>query len=94
MSFDEFSEFMKCIDVTNIQWVVEWWHISSMVNCNFKDSCVPLVGLLVTLTTLHFGLQGNLVIIKELLVMMVRSIPWHLLIGSWEESVSLGRKGG
>ena len=45
MSFDEFSEFMKCIDVTNIQWVVEWWHISSMVNCNFKDSCVPLVGL-------------------------------------------------
>ena len=94
MSFDEFSEFMKCIDVTNIQWVVEWWHISSIVNYNFKDSCVPLVGLRCYSYHSTFRIQGNLVIIKELLVMMVRSIPWHLLIRSWEESVSIGHKGG
>ena len=36
---------MKHIDVTNIQWVVEWWCISSMVNRSFKDNYVPLVGL-------------------------------------------------
>jgi len=36
---------MKRIDVTDIQWIVEWWHISSMVNRVFKNNCVPLVGL-------------------------------------------------
>ena len=36
---------MKRIDVTDIQWVVEWWRISSMVHCSFMDNCVPLVGL-------------------------------------------------
>ena len=36
---------MKCIDVTNIQWVLEWWCISGMVNRIFKDNYVPLVGL-------------------------------------------------
>ena len=36
---------MKRIDVTDIQWVVEWWRISAMFNCVFKDKCVPLVGL-------------------------------------------------
>ena len=46
MSFDEFSEFMKCIDVTNIQWVVEWWRILGMANRVFKDNYVSLVGLL------------------------------------------------
>ena len=45
MSFYEFTEFMKRNDVTDIQWVVEWWRISSMVNYSFKDNCVPLVGL-------------------------------------------------
>ena len=34
---------MKHIDVTNIQWVVECWHISTMVNRSFKDNYVPLV---------------------------------------------------
>ena len=45
MSFDEFTEFMKHIDVIDIQWVVEWWRILSMVNRSFKDNCVLLVGL-------------------------------------------------
>ena len=36
---------MKHIDVSDIQWVVEWWRITTMVNCIFKDNCVPLVGL-------------------------------------------------
>ena len=45
MSFYEFTKFMKRNDVTDIQWVVEWWRISSMVNYSFKDNCVPLVGL-------------------------------------------------
>ena len=45
MSFDEFTEFMKHIDVTDIQWVVEWWHILGMANRVFKDNYVSLVGL-------------------------------------------------
>ena len=45
MSFDEFTEFMKHIDVIDIQWVVEWWHILGMASCVFKDSYVSLVGL-------------------------------------------------
>ena len=45
MSFKEFIEFMKRIDATNIQWVVEWWRISSMAHRSLKENCVPLVGL-------------------------------------------------
>ena len=45
MDLDEFTEFMKHIKVLDIQWVVDWWRISSMVNHSFKDNCVPLVGL-------------------------------------------------
>ena len=52
------------------------------------------LGSVVALTTLHVAFQGNLVTVKGLLVMMVQSIPWHLLIGSWAESVSFGHDGG
>ena len=45
MSFEEFIEFMEHIDATDIQWVVEWWHISSMAHHSLKDNCVPLVRL-------------------------------------------------
>ena len=45
MSFKEFIEFMKRIDATDIQWVVEWWRISSMAHRSLKENCVPLVGL-------------------------------------------------
>ena len=45
MSFEEFTELMEHIDATDIQWVVEWWHISIMVQRSFKDNHVPLVGL-------------------------------------------------
>jgi len=38
-------EFMGHIKETDIQYVVEWWHISSMVHHCYKDYCVPLVGL-------------------------------------------------
>ena len=44
MSLNEFTEFMECIRVANVQWVVEWWRISSMVHHSLKDNCVPLVG--------------------------------------------------
>ena len=45
MNLDEFTEFMKHIEVSDIQWVVDWWRISSMVNHSFKDNYVPLVEL-------------------------------------------------
>ena len=45
MSLDEFTEFMKHVEVSNIQWVVDWWRILGMVSHSFKDNCVPLVGL-------------------------------------------------
>ena len=44
LSLDEFIKFMKSIEVSDIQWVVDWWRISGMVNCNFKDNYSPLVG--------------------------------------------------
>ena len=45
MDFDEFNEFLKHLSLLRIQWVVEWWCITAMVNRVFKDNCVPLVGL-------------------------------------------------
>ena len=36
---------MGYLKETNIQWVVEWWHVSSMVHSCCKDCCVTLVGL-------------------------------------------------
>ena len=45
MSFEAYMELMGRIKETDIQWVVEWWHISSMVHRCYKDYCVPLVGL-------------------------------------------------
>ena len=38
-------ELMGHLKETDIQRVVEWWHISSMVHSYFNDRCVPLVGL-------------------------------------------------
>ena len=38
-------ECMGYLKETDIQWVVEWWHISSMVHSCCKDYCVTLVGL-------------------------------------------------
>ena len=55
MNFDDFTKFMKCIDVSDIQWVVEWWHILGTINCSFKDNYIPL--------------QGSLVTVKDLLAM-------------------------
>jgi len=45
MNLDEFTEFMKHIEVSDIQWVVDWLRISGMVNYDFKGNCVPLVRL-------------------------------------------------
>ena len=36
---------MEHINAADIQWVVEWWRISSMAHRSLKDNCVPLVGL-------------------------------------------------
>ena len=41
----EFTEFLKRLSPLGVQWVVEWGCITDMVNCGFKDNCVPLVGL-------------------------------------------------
>ena len=45
MGFEAYMELMGHLMKTNIQWVVEWWHISSMVHSYYKDHCVTLVGL-------------------------------------------------
>ena len=34
-----------CLSPLGIQWVVEWWRITDMVNRGFKDNCVPLFEL-------------------------------------------------
>ena len=41
----EFTQFLKHLTPLGIQWVVEWWRITRMVNHVFKDNCVPLIGL-------------------------------------------------
>ena len=38
-------ELIGHLKKTNIQWVMEWWHISSMAHSCYKDCCVTLVGL-------------------------------------------------
>ena len=38
-------ELMGHLKETNIQWVVDWWHISSMAHSCYKDHCMTLVGL-------------------------------------------------
>ena len=85
---------MKHIDVTNIQWVVNAGTFQPWSTAALRITMFLWLGIAVALTTLHVALQGNLVTVKELLVMMVPSIPWNLLIRSWAGSVSLGRNGG
>ena len=36
-------ELMGRLKGTDIQWVMEWWHISSMVHSWYKDHCMTLV---------------------------------------------------
>ena len=45
LGFEAYVELMGRLKETDIQWVVEWWHILSMVHSCFKDHCVTLVGL-------------------------------------------------
>ena len=45
LDFEAYMELIGCLKETNIQWVVEWWHISSMVHSCCKDHYVTLVGL-------------------------------------------------
>ena len=45
LGFEAYVELMGCLKETNIQWVVEWWHISNMVHSCCKDRCATLVGL-------------------------------------------------
>ena len=45
MSFKVYIELMGYIKETDIQWVVEWWHIARLVHSCCKHYCVPLVGL-------------------------------------------------
>ena len=62
-----------------------YWNGGTFQAWSTKSSRITVffrLGFIVALTTLHVALQGNLVTIKELLVIMVPSIPWHLLRGS------------
>ena len=45
MSFEAYMELMGHLKDTDIQRIVKWWHISSMVHSCCKDCCVTLVGL-------------------------------------------------
>ena len=45
MGLEVCMEFVGRLKEIDIQWVVEWWHISSMVHSCCKDHCVTLVGL-------------------------------------------------
>ena len=45
LGFEAYIELLGRLMETDIQWVVEWWHISSMVHNCCKDHCVTLVGL-------------------------------------------------
>ena len=45
MDLNEFTEFLRHLSPSGIQWVVKWWHIIGVVNHVFKDNCVPLIGL-------------------------------------------------
>ena len=74
MSFEEFTELMERINAIDIQWVVEWWRISSMAHHSLKDFAI-------TLTTPHVALPNSLVATKGLLVIMALSMPWSSLIG-------------
>ena len=49
MSFDEFTKFMKCIEVLGIQWVVKWWLITTMVNPSSKVTIFLWLGFDVAL---------------------------------------------
>ena len=93
ISFKAYMELMGHIKETNIQWVVEWWHISSMVHRCCKDYFVPLVGFRAARTT-PLVFQGNLESIKELLVVKVPSTLRYLLTGSWVGFVRFGHAAG
>ena len=46
LGFEVYIELIGRLKVIYIQWVVEWWNISSMVHSCYKGHCVTLVGLL------------------------------------------------
>ena len=75
MDPNEFTEFLKCLSPSGIQWVVEWWRIIDMVNHVFKDNCVNWLGFAIAFTTPYVALQDNLVIAKVFPMMKASSIP-------------------
>jgi len=42
MDLVEFIEFLKCLSPLGIQWVLEWWHITNMVNRGVDTTCCTL----------------------------------------------------
>ena len=40
------DEFLMRLSPLGVQWMVEWWCITSMANHVFKDNYVPLIGFL------------------------------------------------
>ena len=94
MDLDEFTEFLRHLPYSRIQWVVEWWRITDMANHVFKDNCVSLIRFRATiLTTPQAVLQGNLVTAKEFLILMESFTFRSSLRGFWVESMRLGGRG-
>ena len=38
------TEFLRRLTPSDIQWVVECWHIKAMTSYDFKEKCVILIG--------------------------------------------------
>ena len=45
MDLAKLIELLNCLTSSDVQWVVEWWHIEAMSSCGFKENFVPLVRL-------------------------------------------------
>ena len=52
----EFIEFLKCLSILGVQWVVEWWCITYMVNCASRITVFLWLGFTIALTILHVTL--------------------------------------
>ena len=86
----EFTEFPKRLATLDVQWPVELWRITAMVNYVFKDNCVLWLGFVIALTIPQTALQGNLEIVNGYLMMMVSFISQSSLRESLARSVRLG----
>ena len=94
MGFEAYMELMGRLKETDIQWVMEWWHISSIVHSYCKDHCVTLVGFRCCSYYSTCHISRNLESIKELLMMRRPTTSQCSPTGSWVGSVRLSHVAG